>query len=191
MNVLIMCGEPLFTCLDPNTSAKCEIAFSEFCECWCFSMSKLESSILDTIMRRVGPLPSCRAAMGTFIASVAITPCPKNPPHNFAVQFGQQFLHFCKNDFNHRLMCDGCADSSWIWRLGSWRNRAFHDKILALAEIILEIHRNGEKIRGFERERECAGRSEMIPGSKAVIGSLATCVRNIFIVLTNLRFTRH
>lgn len=50
--------------------------------------------------------------MGTFIASVAITPCPKNPPHNFAVQFGQQFLHFCKNDFNHRLMCDGCADSS-------------------------------------------------------------------------------
>ena len=138
----------------------------------------------------------CRAAelptaMGTFIASVAITPCPKNPPHNFAVQFGQQFLHFCKNDFNHRLMCDGCADSSWIWRLGSWRNRAFHDKILALAEIILEIHRNGEKIRGFEREREWAGRSEMIPGSKAVIGSLATCVRNIFIVLTNLRFTRH
>ena len=95
--------------------------------------------------------------MGTFIASVAITPCPKNPPHNFAVQFGQQFLHFCKNDFNHRLMCDGCADSSWIWRLGSWRNRAFHDKTLALAEIILEILRNGEKIRGFERERRESG----------------------------------
>ena len=58
----VLRGEPLFTCLDPNIYVKCETAFSEFCECWCFSMSKLESSILDTIMRRVGPLPSCRAA---------------------------------------------------------------------------------------------------------------------------------
>ena len=53
------------------------------------------------------------------------------------------------------------------------------------------MEKKSEDLREREREREWAGRSEMIPGSKAVIGSLATCVRNIFIVLTNLRFTRH
>ena len=52
------------------------------------------------------------------------------------------------------------------------------------------MEKKSEDLRERE-EREWAERGEMIPGSKAVIGSLATCVRNIFIVLTNLRFTRH
>ena len=160
MNVLILCGEPLFTYLDPNISVKCERAFSEFCKYWCFSMSKLESSILDTIMRRVGPLPSCRAAHshGNVYCLRRNYPMSKKSATQLrSAVWTTVFALDCKNDFNHRLMCDGCADSSWIWRLGSWRNRSFHDKILALAEIILEILRNGEKIRGFERERRESG----------------------------------
>ena len=155
MNVLILCGELLFTCLIWIYLYSVKGPSLNFAN---IDVSRCQNWRALSWIQLWGGWGRCRAAelptvMGTFIASVAITPCPKNPPHNFAVQFGQQFLHFCKNDFNHRLMCDGCADSSWIWRLGSWRNRAFHDKTLALAEIILEILRNGEKIRGFERER--------------------------------------
>ena len=100
-------------------------------------------------------LPSCPQSWEPLLPPSQLPHVQKIRHTTSQCSLDNSAVHFCKNDFNHRLMCDGCADSSWIWRLGSWRNRAFHDKILALAERILEILRNGEKIRGFERwERE-------------------------------------